>query len=1517
MKKNVQKTAVYLWAKLKLAKAATFSILFTLPFITQAINYSGTYTVGASGTWNNLTSAFAALSAGTVTGNINLVLATGYPAAAETYPITPSTNNGNYSVTIYPSVSGLSVSSSNTVGTINFSGCSRYIIDGRVNQTGAIDLVLENTNTSGYTLQLINDASYNTMRYCNIKGVNVSSAVVYFNTGLSSGNDYNTIDHCDIHDGATTPLECVFSNGTSGIDSDHNTISNCNIYNFYAANNFAAGIDIETANTDWTITGNSLYQTTARVPTAASGLFSIYISNTGNNFVISNNYIGGSAASCGGSALSFDIGATQANDFYPIDVTAGSSSACTIQNNTIANINFGTKWASTSANSLSFIGIIASTGYINISNNTIGSATGNGSISITYATTSTQAFNIGGILSNAVQGSVSNNGIGSITVTGGKTNKAGSIRAIECDGDLSADFTISNNTIGSASTANSIQYTSGAVTPVSITGIFAATTGSYSTTISSNTIQNITNTTTGNGYLIGIYNAGSSPSLVASNTISSLSNAAPTTGDLYGIYAGNTTAGQSIAANIIHDISHTYTGGTAVDVYGIYYAGPTSGTNSISGNTLYKLNLGGSNVSSIIRGIYIVSGIANTYNNMITLGYGLTTGYGMYGLQTLSSTSGNNIYYNSVYLGGAVSSGGNITTAFLSSTTAAKTLNNNIFYNGRTGGSSNHYAITVSSTTGLTSNYNDLYSAVAANLGSYNNGATARSFSAWQSAIGEAGSLNVDPSFISPSSAIPDLHINSSSPVVTKGTSVATVLTDFDDDLRSSTPDMGADEYHTTYYSKSSGNLELTSSWGLNTDGSGTNPPNFTTRNCNFNIRNNSAPAIGAAWTVSGSGSLVILGDGSSACNFTIPAAYSTTGTLSIANNGTLTNQNTVSPTFNVLKPGSTVNYNSASGISQTVANAAYGNLILSNLSAAGASNKSLSSNITIAGNFSINAYVNFDMAGYTANRTGGGGTLSLAANSLLKLSGNTGGASTANNFPNNFSVSLNASSTVEYYGATQSVFPIPSYGNLTITTSGTKTAGGGLTIAGNLTINSGATFAGSTYAHTIGGNWANGGAFTSNSSTVTLSGSATQTVSGTASTFYNLTVNSSAVTLATPVNVSNALGLAAGLLNTDNTNILTMQSGSTAPALTSASASYVNGPMIYQKATAATQTLNFPIGNFPDCRPMALSVTHSTTASYNYKATLYNGNAWSAFGSISTDLPNTCDTISGVHYWTIDRSATATGIVQPLLDLTGNQQIQLYFGTNDGVYQGSALTIVKNTAVTPATWIDIGGTSSLGNFSAPQAGSVTSTSLPNAFTSFSSFTLGSRIIGWNPLPIELVYFKAQPVDTKVELNWQTSTETNNAYFTIERSTDGVNFTKLLDKAGAGNSRMNKDYTAYDYAPYNGKSYYRLKQTDYNGKYKYYPMQGVDFQQKQIINPYPNPLVGGQTLRIELNGYEKQEVSVSVRDIMGREIMKQLVKPENNNTSMELAETASLTAGSYIVVISSGGKTVSKQLIVQ
>ncbi|MBK9194623.1 MAG: hypothetical protein IPO17_06460 [Flavobacteriales bacterium] len=84
-------------------------------------------------------------------------------------------------------------------------------------------------------------------------------------------------------------------------------------------------------------------------------------------------------------------------------------------------------------------------------------------------------------------------------------------------------------------------------------------------------------------------------------------------------------------------------------------------------------------------------------------------------------------------------------------------------------------------------------------------------------------------------------------------------------------------------------------------------------------------------------------------------------------------------------------------------------------------------------------------------------------------------------------------------------------------------------------------------------------------------------------------------------------------------------------------------------------------------------------------------------------------------------------------------------------------------------------------------------------------------------LPIELISFGARNDGPAVLLEWSTASETDNQYFTIERSTDGLSYSALLSTPGAGTSQTAIDYKAHDAEPVVGVSYYRLRQTDFDG----------------------------------------------------------------------------------------------------
>jgi hypothetical protein len=161
------------------------------------------------------------------------------------------------------------------------------------------------------------------------------------------------------------------------------------------------------------------------------------------------------------------------------------------------------------------------------------------------------------------------------------------------------------------------------------------------------------------------------------------------------------------------------------------------------------------------------------------------------------------------------------------------------------------------------------------------------------------------------------------------------------------------------------------------------------------------------------------------------------------------------------------------------------------------------------------------------------------------------------------------------------------------------------------------------------------------------------------------------------------------------------------------------------------------------------------------------------------------------------------------------------------------------------------------------------------------------------PLPVELISFEAKLIDRNVELTWVTASEHNNDYFTIERSVDGTSWETIENLQGAGNSTSLLSYQTYDFYPYRGVGYYRLKQVDYDGKTTFSEIQRVYKTDELMILPNPSSGFFG------IGGMPKhQENNISVLDITGKKL--EHYTTEDESYQLDLTHR---TAGIYFVII--------------
>lgn len=177
------------------------------------------------------------------------------------------------------------------------------------------------------------------------------------------------------------------------------------------------------------------------------------------------------------------------------------------------------------------------------------------------------------------------------------------------------------------------------------------------------------------------------------------------------------------------------------------------------------------------------------------------------------------------------------------------------------------------------------------------------------------------------------------------------------------------------------------------------------------------------------------------------------------------------------------------------------------------------------------------------------------------------------------------------------------------------------------------------------------------------------------------------------------------------------------------------------------------------------------------------------------------------------------------------------------------------------------------------------------------------KIQNTSPLPIELLSFNATQNKTAVDIAWKTATEINNDFFTVERSKDGNAFEEIGNISGAGNSNIILEYSFTDINPYNGISYYRLKQTDFNGEFSY--SQSVAIRIVKNVGPlnvYYNHLDGN--CFVNFTGNEDGIYNFLIFDSQGRIVKSEEISLQNGANSFKL-NFVLLAKGIYIIELQS------------
>lgn len=183
-------------------------------------------------------------------------------------------------------------------------------------------------------------------------------------------------------------------------------------------------------------------------------------------------------------------------------------------------------------------------------------------------------------------------------------------------------------------------------------------------------------------------------------------------------------------------------------------------------------------------------------------------------------------------------------------------------------------------------------------------------------------------------------------------------------------------------------------------------------------------------------------------------------------------------------------------------------------------------------------------------------------------------------------------------------------------------------------------------------------------------------------------------------------------------------------------------------------------------------------------------------------------------------------------------------------------------------------------------------------------------------LPITLSNIETNCNKSTVVIEWTTSSEINNDYFTIERSEDGKSFEPIGIVSGAGNSSISLDYFFIDDTPLNGVSYYRLKQTDFDGKFSYSKIVDSDCKtnSESYTSIYPNPAKDQLTFTYNNSAKTIGNLNINIINPLGKIMLEKYYTPEQS--MRKTLDISKLSNGIYqVIFITNSNKEIHKLVV--
>ncbi|HET7118381.1 MAG TPA: T9SS type A sorting domain-containing protein, partial [Hanamia sp.] len=337
-----------------------------------------------------------------------------------------------------------------------------------------------------------------------------------------------------------------------------------------------------------------------------------------------------------------------------------------------------------------------------------------------------------------------------------------------------------------------------------------------------------------------------------------------------------------------------------------------------------------------------------------------------------------------------------------------------------------------------------------------------------------------------------------------------------------------------------------------------------------------------------------------------------------------------------------------------------------------------------------------------------------------------------------------------------------------------------------------------------------------------------------------------------------------------------------------------------------------------------------ATDGSYRIADSTNQKPEWQVSGDHTGNLHGKMLVVNGIAETFYNRTVTLTQGFVP-----GDYTISLYFMNIDTIGVCAPTPLLTTLTFTVEylsqsnTWVPLGG-SPFSSSAFPQTAKPTWVNVGSTYTmpSVGSFIpktirvkISDGVVGGcgndfaiddmklafcpsgGPAPVEFMDFTAQQKGTGVSLNWSTAQEINNSYFEVQRSADGnTNWEAIANVTGAGNSQVVKNYSTFDASPLSGINYYRIKQVDFDGNFKYSTIVSVKTNINNTrISVLANPFFN--TLTVNFNSPSAQLVSARLIDITGKQVALETWSVSSGNSRKDFSNISGLQQGIYILSI--------------